>query len=141
MRCIIRSDLGMRLAAQRQGSVASFRFPRVSSGRGGAATLLGRFFFSPSSRHPSARAPSPVTPFPASYPHAVKTIPASAWRTSVGKFLRSDFFPESEAQRLTLGPRLPHQRRHPLTLHEAAAGLVLVFLVVGATVYLFARFL
>ena len=140
MRCIIRSDLGMRLAAQRQGSVASFRFPRVSSGRGGAATLLGRFFFSPSSRHPSARAPSPVTPFPASYPHAVKTIPASAWRTSVGKFLRSDFFPESEAQRRTLAPRLPHHR-HPMTPDEALAGIVLFLTFVGAVIYLAARFL
>lgn len=138
MRCIIRSDLGMRLAAQRQESVASFRFPRVSSGRGGAATLLGRFFFSPSSRHLSVRALSRTTPSE-QYPRAAKTMPASAWRTSVGKFLRSDFFPESEAQRRTLTPRLPHHR-HPMTPDEALAGIVLFLTFVGAVIYLAARF-
>ena len=69
-------------------------------------------------------------------PRAVKTIPASAWRTSVGKFLRSDFFPESEAQRRTLGPGLPHHRRHPMTGDEALAGIVLLLTVTGALGYL-----
>lgn len=48
------------------------------------------------------------------------------WRALAGKFRSGSFFPESAAQELTLrGPGLPHNRRHPLTLHEAVAGVVM----------------
>jgi len=42
------------------------------------------------------------------------------------------FFDEREAQRLTLSPRLPHQRRHPLTADEALAGLILAIALLAA---------
>lgn len=48
----------------------------------------------------------------------------------------SAFFPEAEAERLALGPRLPHQRRHPLTVDEACAGIILLAVITAALGYL-----
>lgn len=45
------------------------------------------------------------------------------------------FFDEAEAQKLTLGPRLPHQRRHPMTADECLAGGVLLLLITVAAFY------
>lgn len=39
---------------------------------------------------------------------------------------------EQAAQHLTLGPRLPHHRRHPKTADEACAGLILIVIVAVA---------
>ena len=61
------------------------------------------------------------------------------WRTLVGTFWRGPFFPESAARDATLSPGLPHHRRHPMTADEALAGLVLALGVLGAVIYLIAR--
>lgn len=51
------------------------------------------------------------------------------------------FFPEAEAERLALSPRLPHHRRHPLTCDEAAAGIIMATICAAALVYAIARWL
>jgi len=51
------------------------------------------------------------------------------------------WFSEAEAQRLLLGPRLPHQRRHPLTADEALAGLILLAVSLAGLAYLIWRWL
>lgn len=101
------------------------------------AVTTGGLSLSTFSRHFRARARPADSPS-ALYPHAV-TTPAAAWRTLIGKFRSGHFFPEAEAQRQTLGPRLPHHRRHPLTADEALAGIVLAIMLVGAIVFAIAR--
>ncbi len=51
---------------------------------------------------------------------------------------RDTFFDEAEAQRLTLGPRLPHHR-HRMTGDEFLAGLVLALVCLGAVIFAIAR--
>lgn len=55
------------------------------------------------------------------------------WRSRLATLLAGNFSSEAEAERLALGPRLPHHRRHQMTVDEALAGIVLLILVlVGA---------
>ena len=91
------------------------------------------------SRRSSARALQQAPP-PAVYPKAVRH-PASAWRNLAGKFLPGSFFDEATAQRLTLGPRLPHHRRHSMTADEALAGIILGCVALLSVAYMLVRFL
>lgn len=50
------------------------------------------------------------------------------------------FFPEAEAEQLALGPRLSHHR-HPLTVDEAVAGIIMATICAAALVYAIARWL
>jgi len=162
MGSVIQLNLGTVIAEiSKYGRAVSSRLLRVPPGRADAVTSPGLSFSRPS----RARAPS-LAP-PASYPAAVKT-PAAAWRNSTG-ISESGFpfhsnapakvragasphmgsvagsapgrryFPEAEAQRLTLSPRLPHHRRHPMTADEALAGIILGLVCLSAVIYLIAR--
>ena len=117
------------LHASRTGARAVFHPARATPGPDVVPATPGLSSSEPLSRHPSARALSPNTRS-AQYPLAGET-PAAAWRNLTGHS-ESGFFDEAEAQRLTLGPRLPHQR-HPMTADEALAGIALaIALVIGA---------
>jgi hypothetical protein len=58
-----------------------------------------------------------------------------AWRSLIGKFRSGSFLPEAEAQRQTLGPRLPHHR-HRMSVDEALAGVVLWLAIAGSAFYI-----
>lgn len=77
--------------------------------------------------------------FPLPATSAAALDPRQLWRTVLGKFRARSFFPESVARDVTLGPRLPHHRRHPLTADEALAGIVVALGALGAVIYLLAR--
>lgn len=102
------------------GRRASFH-PRAVFGPNSAATLWG--FFS-SLRHLNRAVHPPLRA-------------AAAWRSLSGTF-RTGFYSEAEAQRRTLGPRLPHHR-HPITADEALAGIVTVIVLVGVLIYVLAK--
>ena len=76
-------------------------------------------------------------------PEAVRAGNAARrdWRNRPEHIGPATFFDEAEAQRMTLGPRLPHHRRHPITADEALAGIFLALALFGASVYILARFL
>lgn len=92
------------------------------------------FRAAPSELHRS----SPSSPQVASGPDT--EIRPGRWRTLIGKFRSGLFFPEIEAQRRTLAPGLPHHR-HPMTVDEACAGIVLVSVLGLCCLYLLVRVL
>lgn len=94
---------------------------------------------------------TPVTSAPTSWPYVRSSTSCARHNpparvshpdlapSAVGRYPRSAafFFDESEAQRLTLGPRLPHHR-HRMTADEALAGLLVALVVlIGIGYFIF----
>lgn len=95
--------------------------------------------------HARSRSPSSIAPVTSEVPDTDPTATAvdgsgepTCLVKSGHRLARGTFYPEADAARLALGPRLPHHR-HALTADELLAGIVLAAVCLAAAIYVLAR--